>query len=73
VNVTDVLELLRRWAVAWLVLLTVGCKIPTEYTVRSPECPWPPPRASDTTVTSVPLGCPWRDEAGEIVPGWPRL
>jgi hypothetical protein len=56
-----------------LLLLLAGCKIPTEYTVRSPECPWPPPRASDTTVTSVPLGCPWRDEAGEIVPGWPRL
>ena len=69
---------LASWMIGWILgmmILTLvwGCKIPTEYTVRSPECPWPPPMVSDSTVGSIPLGCPYRDKNGEVVNGWPRL
>jgi hypothetical protein len=69
-----------KWPIYWIAFLGVsilfaiaGCDIPTEYTVRSPECPWPPPAVTDSEVTSLPLGCPWLDENGEVVNGWPRL
>ena len=55
-----------------MLLLSVawGCDVPTEYTVRSPECPWPPPMVTDTTVDAVPLGCPYTNADGEVVNGW---
>jgi hypothetical protein len=55
-----------------LLFAIAGCDVPTEYTVHSPECPWPPPRVSDS-VGVLPLGCPWRTDEGVVVPGWPRL
>jgi hypothetical protein len=48
-----------------------GCDVPTDYTVHSPECPWPPPLVADTTVSTVPLGCPYTLPDGTVVPGWP--
>jgi hypothetical protein len=56
-----------------LLLLVAGCKIdaPTEYTVSTPDCPWPPPLVTDTTVSALPLGCPYRLPNGQTVDGWP--
>jgi hypothetical protein len=48
------------------LLFLTGCDIPTEYTVRSPECPWPPPMVTDS-VMSLPLGCPYRLPDGTVV------
>jgi hypothetical protein len=69
---------LAAWMVGWilgtmLLLLLTGCKItaPTEYTVSTPECPWPPPLVTDTTVAALPLGCPYRLPNGTTVDGWP--
>jgi hypothetical protein len=55
------------------LLLITGCKItaPTEYTVSTPRCPWPPPMVTDTTVAALPLGCPYRLPNGTTVDGWP--
>jgi hypothetical protein len=69
---------LAHWMIGWLLgmmalTLIWGCDIPTEYSVRSPECPWPPPMVTDSTVVSIPLGCPYRDKNGETVdPWWPQ-
>jgi hypothetical protein len=60
------------WILGLMILALAGCDIPTEYTVRSPECPWPPPMVSDSSVSSVPLGCPYRLPNGQTVGGWPR-
>ena len=52
-----------RWPLYWIaflgtLLLFAACDIPTDYTVNSPNCPWPPPRVSDSTVALIPLGYP---------------
>ena len=55
------------WAGFTVGILLTGCDIPTDYTVNSPNCPWPPPRVSDSTVALVPLGCPYTTADGEVV------
>lgn len=57
-----------RTAVLLGLLLVTGCQIPTDYTVRGPDCPWPPPQLSDTLVLGIPLGCPWRDGDSVVQP-----
>ena len=67
-----------RWPLYWLaffgtlLLFASACDLPTEYTVHSPECPWPPPSVLDASVTAIPLGCPWTDENGNVISGWWR-
>lgn len=58
------------WIIASAVILLAGCDLPTEYTVNSPECPWPPPSVLDASIGSMPLGCPWTDANGNVVDGW---
>ena len=53
----------------WLVVL-LGCDLPTEYTINSPNCPWPPPSVLDGTVEAIPLGCPYENADGTITGGW---
>jgi hypothetical protein len=60
------------WILGLMLVALMGCDVPTEYTIHSPECPWPPPMVNDSTVSAVPLGCPYRTEDGRTVGGWPR-
>ena len=55
------------FGMSFLLQLIWGCDIPTDYTVNSPNCPWPPPRVSDSTVALVPLGCPYTMPDGTVV------
>jgi hypothetical protein len=64
-----------KWAYYWIgflatSLLLNACDVPTEYTVNSPECPWPPPKVTDQAIQALPLGCPYMLEDGTIVGGW---
>lgn len=45
----------------------IACDIPTDYTVRTPECPFPVPMVSDTL--TLPLGCPYMLPDSTIT-GW---
>jgi hypothetical protein len=58
------------FVVTYLLLILTGCDIPTEYTVQSPNCPWPPPSVLDQSISTVPLGCPYERADGTIVGGW---
>lgn len=61
-----------RITVLGLVALA-ACDIPTEYRIETPQCPWPPPMVTDTTVQAIPLGCPYMLPDSTVVgtlPGW---
>ena len=58
------------FVLGYFVLMLVGCDIPTEYTVQSPNCPWPPPSVLDQSINVLPLGCPYERADGTIVGGW---
>lgn len=63
----------RLFLLALASLVVAGCaQIPTDVTLHLkaedyPGCPWPPPSVNDSTMASLPLGCPFYDGQGNLV------